>query len=191
MASISEGSGEAPKARRVVCDTSVLLAGGDPRSSLDDEVYITPGVLGEVHHADDRERLETLRATGLNVREASASALQTVEEAARSAGEDKRLSQADKELLALALELNAELLTDDRSMQNLAATLKIPYKGYAQSEIKGLWHWQSTWRCIGCGRTYDAEVPNNECRVCGHQVVKKHWRVPKGEAPGKRKPRGI
>jgi len=191
MADNSEDSGEPPKARRVVCDTSVLLAGGDPRSSTDDEVYITPGVLAEIHHDDDRERIETLRSTGLRVREATVDPLRAVEDAAQSTGEDKRLSQADKELLALALELQAELLTDDRSMQNLAAVLKIPYKGYAQSEIKGLWHWQSNWRCIGCGRTYDAEVPKNECRVCGHEVRKKHWRVPKGEAPGKRKPRGI
>jgi rRNA maturation endonuclease Nob1 len=164
-----------------------LLAGGDPRATPDDEVYITASVQGEIRNQDDRDRLETLRATGLKVKEPTPDALRTIEEASKVTGDGKRLSAVDKELLALALEMGAELLTDDRSMQNLAASLKIPYRGFAQTEIKGLWHWQSHWRCIGCGRTYESEVPQGVCRVCGHEVKKKHWRVPKGEAAGKLK----
>ncbi len=170
--------------RTAVCDTSVLLAGGDPRSGPLDQVYVTPAVLDEVRRPEDRERLETLRETGLKVRSPTAEAVRRVEEAAKAAGESERLSKADKELVALALDLDAELLTDDRSMQNVAATLKVAFRGFAQSEIKGIWHWESQWRCSGCARTYETEPPKGECIVCGHAVRKKHWRVPKGESPG-------
>jgi UPF0271 protein len=173
--------------RRLVCDTSVLLAGGDPRGTPDDEVYVTPSVMNEVKRPDDRERLETLREIGLKLQSPGAPSLAAVDKAAAATGDGQRLSLPDKELLALALELKAELLTDDRSMQNLAATMGVPYKGYAQSEIKGIWHWESQLKCIGCGRIYENEMPRNECIVCGHEIRKKHWRVPKGEAAGPRR----
>ena len=176
--------------RKMVCDTSVLLAGGDPRGAPDDEVYVTPSVLDEVKRPEDRERLETLREVGLKMQVPGAPALEAIEKAAAATGDGQRLSPVDKELLALAVELRAELLTDDRSMQNIAASLGLPYKGYAQSEIKGIWHWESQWICTGCGRRYQSEMPKDECIVCGHEVRKKHWRVPKGETAGskRRKP---
>jgi endoribonuclease Nob1 len=176
--------------RKLVCDTSVLLAGGDPRGSPEDEVFVTPSVINEVKRPEDRERLETLRDIGLKLQTPSEPSLAAIDKAAIATGDWQRLSTADKELLALAMDLKAELLTDDRSMQNLAATLGMPYKGYAQSEIKGIWHWESQLKCIGCGRTFATEPPRGECTVCGHEVRKKHWRVPKGEAAGpkRRKP---
>ncbi len=177
------GTAAAP-GRKMVCDTSVLLAGGDPRGNAADEVFVTPSVLDEVKRPEDRERLDTLRDLGLRVQAASDGSLKTVDQAAAATGDSQRLSRADRELLALAVDLKAELLTDDRSMQNIAASLGVPYKGYAQSEIKGIWHWLSQWRCSGCGRVYENEMPRNECTVCGHEVRKKHWRVPMGEAAG-------
>lgn len=168
--------------RTVVCDTSVLLAGGDPRSGGDERVYITPGVVAEVRRREERERLETLLSTGLEVRSPGREALARVEEAAAATGDRERLSAADSELVALALELGAELLTDDRSMQNVAKQLEVAYRGFAQAEIGGMWRWQSTWRCKGCGKVYGDEPPGRECRVCGHEVVKKHRRV-RGDGP--------
>ncbi len=152
-------------------------------------MFVTPAVLDEVRRPEDRERLETLRETGLKVQSPTAEGLRRVEEAAKAAGEGERLSKADKELVALALDLKAELLTDDRSMQNVAATLQVAFRGFAQSEIKGIWHWESQWRCSGCARAYEKEPLRGECTICGHAVKKKHWRVPKGEAAGpKRRP---
>lgn len=172
--------------RTIVCDTSILLAGGDPRSAAGDTVLVTPGVVSETRRRVERERLETLLETGLEVRAPGPEALQRVEEAARSTGDDGRLSAADRELVALALELGAELLTDDRSMQNVAKHLKVAYRGFAQAEIGGLWRWQTTWRCTGCRKVYGAEPRGGECVVCGHVVVKKHRRVQAaaGKEPG-------
>lgn len=190
MGDDSGAAGPTKEGRRIVCDTSVLLAGGDPRGAASDEIFVTPSVISEVKRDEDRERLETLRETGLRIQSPSAASLKAIAEAATVTGDGQRLSPADKELLALAQELGAEILSDDRSIQNLAATLKIPYRGYAQSEIKGVWHWQSQWRCTGCAKVYELEPPKNECIVCGHEVKKKHWRVPMGEAAGpKRRPK--
>jgi rRNA maturation endonuclease Nob1 len=173
----------------MVCDTSVLLAGGDPRGTPDDEVFVTPAVINEVKRPEDRERLETLRSLGMKMQVPGQAAMETIERAARDAGESQRLSAADKELLALAVELKADLLTDDRSMQNIAASLGLPFRGYAQSEIRGVWRWESQLKCTGCGRAFDAEPPRGECTVCGHEVRRKHWRVPRGEAAGPKRRR--
>jgi rRNA maturation endonuclease Nob1 len=162
-----------------------LLAGADPRGTPEDLIYITPLVMGELKHDDDKARIETLKELGLLTQSPSAESLRAIEEASQRTGDSQRLSPVDKELLALTLELKAELLTDDRSMQNTAKALNLPYRGYAQSEIKGVWHWESIWRCIGCGREYDQELPKGICRVCGHEIRKKHWRVPMGEAAGR------
>jgi UPF0271 protein len=187
MASNPGADKEARLPRKLVCDTSVLLAGGDPRGTPEDEVFVTPSVMNEVKRPEDRERLETLRDIGMKLQSPTAPSLAAIDKAAEATGDGQRLSAADKELLALAMDLKAELLTDDRSMQNLAASLGMPYKGYAQSEIKGIWHWESQLKCIGCGRPYATEPPRGECIVCGHEVRKKHWRVPKGEAAGPRR----
>jgi len=89
--------------------------------------------------------------------------LEKVREAARLTGDDIRLSQVDMEVLALALELKATVLTDDYSIQNLAAQLGIDYKGVEKEGIRRVIRWG--YKCSGCGRTYS--VSHRECPVCG------------------------
>jgi UPF0271 protein len=67
------------------------------------------------------------------------------------------------EVLALALQCKALLMTDDYSIQNLARVLKVDYRAVGMKGIKEVVKW--TYRCTGCRREWDENYP--DCPVCG------------------------
>jgi UPF0271 protein len=94
-----------------------------------------------------------------------------------TSGDDLRLSEADKSLLALALDLlneenaNIKVLTDDYSMQNVLKILDIPYDSIITEGIKGVYNWVKT--CEGCKKEFDADYPFDDCEICGSKVFKR------------------
>jgi UPF0271 protein len=75
------------------------------------------------------------------------------------------------QLLALALELKTEgytpqIVTDDYSIQNLAAYLGIVYRPVGMKGIKRVLKWK--YKCIGCGRIFDEKI--KECPICGSSL---------------------
>jgi len=124
----------------------------------------SPGVINELRkYADPR-----LRYWGefLSVASPSPKALETVRIAAEGSGDDARLSPVDMEVLALALDLKATLLTDDYSIQNLACVLGVKYQGVGFREIKKVIIWK--YRCKGCGKVFDKN--QQDCPICGSEL---------------------
>jgi UPF0271 protein len=113
-----------------------------------------------------RRRLEFLLESGLKVVSPSEDTLKEVVSAAEESGDISRVSEADLEILGLAKELEATLLTDDYSIQNLAAILNVDYLGISQEGIKRKFKWRI--RCKGCGRFWDTMHPS--CPVCGSEL---------------------
>lgn len=128
---------------------------------LSGELFTTPGVVGEIVDAESKWRFEALSAAGLVVMSPGTASLRAVREAARSTGDETVLSGADCEILALALETGAEIVSDDFAIHNVAHHLRIPVFPLQQRRAK-----RRTWkfRCPGCGRL--AKGPG-ECPVCG------------------------
>lgn len=124
-------------------------------------LYAPPGVRYELEKYGD-SRLPYLNEMIQFVSPGKQS-IEKVREAARLTGDDIRLSQVDMEVLALALELKATIITDDYSIQNLAARMGIDYKGVGKVGIRKVIRWR--YKCSGCGRTYSDFHP--ECPVCG------------------------
>ena len=147
-----------------VLDTSVLYYGKDLPPGR--ELVISPGVARELNKEDMGERLELLLATRVRVSSPSRRSLEKVREAAEKTGDSRRLSEVDVELLALAHELDYELLTDDYSIQNVARTMGIDARGLDQRGIREVYEWDS--KCRGCGKILPPEV--KECPVCGSQT---------------------
>jgi UPF0271 protein len=147
-----------------VLDTSVLYYGKDLPPER--ELVITPGVVRELTKEGMAERLELLLATRVRVSSPSRKSLQRVREAAEKTGDSRRLSETDVELLALALELDYELLSDDYSIQNVASSMGITVLGMDQKGIRRIYEWDS--RCLGCGKILPADV--KECPVCGSET---------------------
>jgi len=147
-----------------VLDTSVLYYGKDLPDGY--ECVISPGVVRELNKEDMGERLEMLLATKVRVLSPSERSLQRVSKEAEQTGDSRRLSPTDKELLALALDLGYELLSDDYSIQNLARVLGVPCKGMDQRGIAEVFEWQA--KCKGCGKTFPANV--RICDICGSET---------------------
>src|SRR5512137_2793654 len=95
----------------LVLDTSVLYYGKDLPEGY--ECVISPGVARELDKEGMSERLEMLLATKIRVLSPSERSMKRVSKEAERTGDSRRLSETDKELLALALDLGYELLSDD------------------------------------------------------------------------------
>jgi UPF0271 protein len=147
-----------------VLDTSVLYYGKDLPQGF--ECVITPGVVRELDKEGMSARLELLMATRVRVSSPSDRSLRKVSEESEKTGDSRRLSEADKELLALALDLGYELITDDYSIQNLARAMGIPARGFDQKGIAEVFEWQA--KCKGCGKLFPADV--RICDVCGTET---------------------
>jgi UPF0271 protein len=144
---------------RVVLDTSALFE--LEQIPMDWEGFVTDGVLAELERYGDRRVGHLL--TRVKVSAATSRTIERVREAARTTGDLSRLSPVDVEVLALALELSATLVTDDYSIQNLAAVLGVPYMPLGTKGITKVVRWKYV--CTGCGKVFREQ--HQECPVCG------------------------
>lgn len=139
-----------------VLDTSAILAGIKPKP---EEVAIPQSVLDEVH--GNYPELALYR-----VLHPSPESIEKVKEASRKTGDYEVLSTADIEVLALALDMNAILITDDYAIQNVAQHLGVKYETGEMQGIKEMRRWK--WRCESCGRYFRRYY--EECPVCGGKL---------------------
>ena len=151
--------------RPLVLDTSALLAGRPMGPG--EETLVPAAVMGELRPGGrDRRHLDHLLAAGARVVEADPAARARVREEAAKGGEAGRLSEADVDVLAVALSLGAEVASDDYTLQNLARRLGVPVRGVQQAGIAQEYRFLP--RCTGCRRMLDK--PADECPVCGSPV---------------------
>ena len=141
---------------RYALDTSFFLA----ELALEGELFAPPSVVEELADLRSRGRLEALLAVGLTVQSPSDKALERVARAAREVGDSSRLSQADTDLLALALDLGATVVSDDYSLQNVALFIGLGVQGILQRRARPR-RWR--FRCSGCNRRYAAAGICPEC----------------------------
>jgi UPF0271 protein len=148
--------------RPVVLDTSALFSMEDVPTDI--RAFAPPGVLAELRRYNDG-RAETL-SLKVTISDPTSTSLRKVEEAAARTGDSSRLSSVDKEVLALAIDMGAEVYTDDYSVQNLASVLGISFRPVGIRPIRSVVRWR--YLCTGCGRRFDKEQP--DCPVCGSQL---------------------
>lgn len=143
---------------KYVLDSSALFSMQDLPNGV---LYTVPGVIFELKKYKD-PRLQYWDDF-IEVKEPSQEFIDTIEEASVSSGDDLRLSPVDKDVLALAVETESTILTDDYSIQNLAKILKISFQGVGMKEITEVVNW--TYKCIGCRKEWDKNYP--DCPICG------------------------
>jgi UPF0271 protein len=76
----------------------------------------------------------------------------------------------DYQKLALALQLEIVLVTNDYAVANVATTLKIPVKSLASKGITHTRRWIAY--CSACGRAFGPNA--KECRLCGNRLRRKY-----------------
>jgi endoribonuclease Nob1 len=152
-------------ARPLVLDTSALLA-GRPLGPGEDTL-IPSAVMDELRPGGrDRRHLDLLLAAGARLVEAAPKDRARVLDAAQVGGESGRLSVADVDVLAVALEVSGEIVTDDYTVLNLARRMGIPARTIQTRGITETYSFVP--RCTGCGRFLEKQMP--ECPVCGSPV---------------------
>ncbi len=138
----------------IIADSSVFIYG----KTLAGEVITVPGVERELKDIRSRMRFQIAE---VRIERPSKDALDRAERTAREIGDLSTLSSVDLELLAVALELEVPLATDDYALQNVALHLGLRVEPVAQPLIKKVI--KRTQRCVGCGQSFEGE----ECPVCG------------------------
>lgn len=171
----------------VLLDASAFIAGYDA-SDVRAEHYTVPSVRDELlGDGLIRLRFDTaLEAGKIRLLAPADRYVDEVEGAAAKLGERRALSRADKELLALGLQLKAEgksptIVSDDYSVQNAADLLDLEYKGLATMGIKRRFDW--TIYCPGCRQNFIDLKIGEACPVCGTLL--------KRRPIGKRPARGV
>ena len=99
----------------LVLDTSALFTLDAPP---DEDYVCPPGVLKELASFDD-PRL-ALWGDMLRISDCTEESMDRVDEVAKRTGDAGRLSPMDRSVLALALDVNGTILSDDYSIQNVA-----------------------------------------------------------------------
>jgi endoribonuclease Nob1 len=146
----------------IVLDTSALFS--MESVPADYKAYTTPGVVAELKKYNDTRWMYWEHQ--VTVMDPSPQSLKAITKASQATGDSKRLSPVDLELLALAKDLDATLLTDDYSIQNTAKYLGMKFKAVGMKAIKQLVKWN--YKCLGCGKVFDREMP--DCPVCGSKL---------------------
>jgi endoribonuclease Nob1 len=131
----------------------------------------TQAVLDEVKHIKrSHGAIEALlESNNLQILNLDTKSIKKVVAAARRTGDYTKLSEADISIIALALQMEIVLVTDDYAVANVATTLKIPVKSVASKGITHTRKWIAY--CSACSRAFGPNA--KECRLCGNRLRRK------------------
>ncbi len=144
--------------RMLVLDSSALFS---MEELPEEESVCPPGVVKELRRFNDRR--PDLWGALLRVSECTAASEAKVKEAATRTGDIGRLSPVDITVVALALDVNGTVLSDDYSIQNVCRAMGVPYRPVGMNGITKKERWN--YRCTGCGKWFKEQM--RECPICG------------------------
>jgi endoribonuclease Nob1 len=133
----------------------------------DGDTFTVPSVIDELKDIRAKGNFEKWCARGLRVQSPTGESKKRVISAAGTTKDLTVISGTDSDLLALALDLEATLYTDDFAIQNVALVLGVKTISLLQRKARRV-HWK--YRCSGCGRYADHD---GECPVCGAAIKRK------------------
>lgn len=132
----------------------------------------TAAVFEEVQHIKkSHAALEALVDAGnLAIMEPDEKSVATVVAAAKKTGDIAKVSKADVSILALALEHDATLASDDYAVLNVASVLQVKV---APSTGKGIKETRKyITYCSACGKAFSPQ--QKECPLCGNALKRKY-----------------
>lgn len=168
----------------LIFDTNIFLLGID-FNVIDGYIYTTPKIIEEIKYKryinKNRNIINRIQAAieskKLLLQNPSNKFTKVVEMNSKTTGDYKSLSIADKELIALALELKLALkkevvvYTNDYSMQNLCSELNIAFSPLIRDGIKSKIFWEIY--CPFCNEAKKVEEFGEECDRCGTRLIRR------------------
>lgn len=144
--------------REHVIDANVFIHGSANALPFPDPITV-PAVTAELESVAAQTRFDV---ESIPVFEPSSAAVDAVRTAAEEQGEE--LSAADVQVIALARDRDAVVVSDDYGVQNVARALDVAFTGFQQDETTETVAWKRV--CADCGR----DVDGDQCPVCGGAV---------------------
>lgn len=155
---------------RYALDASAFYAGIPFLSS--GSYCTTQAIFEEVRHIKKSHgAIEALIDSGsLQLIDPGIGSIEKAKAAAKKTGDYQKLSQADFTILALGLQLQITLLTDDYAVANVAAALKISVESSSSKGIRETRKWIAY--CSACGKAFGPTA--KECPLCGNKLRRKY-----------------
>ena len=124
-----------------VVDANVIIHG----RGLNEKLVTVPEVIDELKSGEARQGLNSHQ---VDSRKCSQESLKKVQE--KSDEINSRTSETDEKLLALALDLQKPILTDDKELQNLGLHLGAEVEGFLDDVPDEKLSWEM--KCTRCGK---------------------------------------
>jgi rRNA maturation endonuclease Nob1 len=167
-----------------IFDTNIFLTGID-FNLFKGIIYTTPKIIEEIKVGKYKDKNRNI----LNKIEAAANSkkliitrplekyVYMVEQKSKTTGDYQALSKADKELIALSLEIREEqheivkIYTNDYSIENVCSELNIPFTSIYKDGIDSKIIWEIY--CPFCKSIHKAEDLNKLCEKCGSKLKRR------------------
>ncbi|MCH8914839.1 MAG: nucleotide-binding protein [Thaumarchaeota archaeon] len=151
-----------------ILDASAFYAGVPFRSS--DDYYTTSLAYDEIKHIKkNQDVLGTLLETNrLKIREPNKESTETAIKAAKDTGDFPQLSKQDISIIALCIEMNGEIISDDFAISNVVKNLGLKISPIMTQGIKDVGKWIHY--CPGCRTNH---TNKKECPMCGTPLKRK------------------
>ncbi len=151
-----------------ILDASAFYAGVPFRSPND--YYTTSLVYDEIKHIKkNHDALGILiEANKLKIRDSDKESTEAAIKAAKDTGDFPQLSKQDISIIALCIEMNGEIITDDFAISNVAKNLSLKISPIMTQGIKDVGKWIHY--CPGCRTNH---TNGKECPMCGTSLKRK------------------
>lgn len=151
-----------------ILDASAFYAGVPFRSS--DDCYTTSLVYDEIKHIKkNHDALGTLLETNrLKIREPDKEATDAAIMASKDTGDYSQLSKQDISIIALCIETQGEIISDDFAISNVARNLGLKISPIMTNGIEDVGKWVHY--CPGCRTNHTS---GKECPMCGTTLKRK------------------
>ena len=167
-----------------IFDANIFLTGID-FNVIEGNIYTTPSIIDEVKASKYLEKNRNIlnkikvaiETKKLKIKFAKDEFIAKVKEASKKTGDFNALSDADKELIALTLELTEEqgeqvkIYSNDYSVENLCSELNIPFSPLFKDGIESKIIWEIY--CPFCKNIHKAEEYNKICEICGSKLSRR------------------
>ena len=151
-----------------ILDASAFYAGIPFASS--EKSFTTPDVFDEIKHIKkDHKAVEMILETKrLEIMAPEPQYMEKVLLKSKNTGDFQNLSKGDISVIALCLQLKAELITDDFAVSNLARQLNLKVAPVMTNGITHIANW--IYFCSGCEKTFSNM---SKCPLCGNKLSRK------------------
>ena len=151
-----------------ILDASAFYA-GIPFSTTD-EFFTTSLIFDEIKHIKkNHDAIGILmEAKRLKISDPDTEFIDKIKAASKKTGDFNQLSKQDISVIALCLQMNGEIITDDFAISNVAKNLNLKVSPLMTSGINDVGNWIHY--CPGCKKNFES---GSECPLCGTQLKRK------------------